>query len=106
MVSHCLAADATASFGVSFPWAALAIMVGRMLVLKISPSAALAAPGYPTLVVHFAESASSASLFVGFDLNGSVAGQPGSAEAAPVLGRDEKSYGSEVYTAACAAPTR
>src|SRR6266487_4575665 len=106
MVSHCLAADSTACFGVAFPCAALAIMVGRMLVLKISPSAAFAAPGYPTFVVHCAESASSASLFAGFDLKGSLASQPGSAEAAPVWGKEGKSYSSELYTALCAAPTR
>src|SRR5262249_17850563 len=106
IASHWLAADATACFGVAFPCAALAIMVGRILVLKISPSAALAAPGYPTFVVHFAESASSASLFEGFDLKGSLCSQPGNAEAAPVLGKEGKSYSSELYTALCAAPTR
>src|SRR5215470_9801115 len=65
MALHWLAADATACFGVALPWAALAIMVGRMLVVKISPSAALAAPGYPTFVVHCWEEASSASLSAG-----------------------------------------
>src|SRR5690242_4082851 len=106
MASHWLAADATACFGVAFPWAALAIMVGRMLVVKISPSAALAAPGYPTFVVHCWEEASSASLFAGFDPKGSFCSQPGSAGAAAVLGKAGKSYSSELYTELCAAPTR
>src|SRR6266581_1706092 len=77
MASHCFAADATACFGVAFPWATLAIMVGRTLVVKISPSAAFAAPGYPTFVVHCS-----------------------------VLAKAGKSYSSELYTASCAAPTR
>src|SRR5215471_3512586 len=106
MALHWLAADATASFGVAFPWAAFAIMVGRMLVVKISPSAALAAPGYPTFVVHCWEEASSASLFAGFDPNGSLFSQPGNAAAAPVWGKAGKSYSSELYTELCAAPTR
>src|SRR5215467_10563736 len=106
MVSHCLAADSTACFGVAFPCAALAIMVGRMLVLKISPSAAFAAPGYPTFVVHCSAVASSASLFAGFEPKGSICSQPGNAEAAPVWGKAGKSYSSELYTELCAAPTR
>src|SRR5215813_1358595 len=106
MASHCFAADCTACFGVAFPRAALAIIVGRTLVSKISPSAAFAAPGNPTFVVHFSASASSASLFAGFDLKGSFWSQPGNAAATPVPRNAGKSYSSELYTEPCAAPTR
>ena len=66
----------------------------------------MAAPGYPTFVVHCWEEASSASLFAGFDPKGSLLSQPGNAAAAPVLGKAGKSYSSELYTELCAAPTR